>query len=451
MKPYGNKRMAWYGVCLLAFALAGCHATNSTILLDPQGEDITVTPEEIREYSGPDAPYLLTVGDEANITFRAKDYQSDKPSWDYRIEVGDSMEVRLSEEIGSRADYKIDAGDLVGISFLNNWSLNVTRTVRPDGYVTFENIGDVMAGGKTAKELEAEVTELYKQTGLIEGDPNISITIEFTNPDRLENMSRDLVVRPDGKIRIPGVKNDIQVAGLTVDEACKAVQQESSTMLRNAPVVSMVIFPFINNALAAMNGVYKVRPDGKISIPRIGDVQVAGYSTDEVREALVDACTGLLHNPVEPGVTVVTATGARIYIGGEVDRPGVYPLEATPTALQAIIMAQGPNDRSRLNSVLVIRRNPNGKPYVFKTNLHLAFEGHTENDIELRSYDVVYVPKKLISRANLFVKQYIDDIVPFDNTLGVTGSYYMNEQRTRSKARTFNYTTGVNVIPGFNQ
>jgi hypothetical protein len=123
-------------------------------------------------------------------------------------------------------------------------------------------------------------------------------------------------------------------------------------------------------------------------------------------------------------------------------------LDSAPTALQAVIMARGPNDRSRLTSVLVIRRNPNGKPYVFETNLAMALKGHTENDIPLRSYDVVYVPKKLISRANLFVKQYIDDIVPFDNSLGVTGTYYLNEQRTRSKSRNFNYSTGVNVIPG---
>ncbi len=437
---------ALLGVMLL---IAGCSVTDSTVLLDPNGREVEVTPAEIEAMSGTNLPYLISVGDQLQVAFRVKDYRQGEPAWDYRIEVGDSMEVRLSEESGDREDYRIDVGDLVGISFLNNWPLNVTRVVRPDGYVTFEQVGDVKAGGLTVKELEAKLTELYKKTDLIQGDPHITVTVDFSNPDRLENISRDLVVRPDGKIRLPALKNDIHVAGLTVDQACRAVQEEASKVLRNKPIVSMVIFPYINTALGTMNGVYTVRPDGKISLPRIGEIQAAGYSTTELKDNLVAACEGLIHNPIDPSVSVVTMTGARIYVGGEVDVPGVYPLDSVPTALQAVIMARGPNDRSRLNSVLVIRRNPNGKPYVFKTNLNLALKGHTENDIPLRAFDVVYVPKKLVSRANLFVKQYIDDIVPFDNSLGVTGTYYLNEQRNRTKSRNFNFSTGVNVIPGF--
>lgn len=66
----------------------------------------------------------------------------------------------------------------------------------------------------------------------------------------------------------------------------------------------------------------------------------------------------------------------------------------------------------------------------------------------LRGFDVVYVPKKLISRANLFVEQYIEEIVPFENTLGVTGSYYMNTQKIESKSKNNNFSSGVTVIPG---
>jgi protein involved in polysaccharide export with SLBB domain len=435
-------------VLLMAAVLAGCHATDGTILLDPRGEAIEVTPEEIRQLSGGEQPYLVQVGDQLNLAFRVRDYRSDQADWDYRIEVGDTMEVRLSQDPSGIEPYRFDAGDLVGISFLNNWSLNVTRTVRPDGFCTFEHVGDVRAGGLTPSELQEQLTRLYAATGLIEGDPNITVTVEFSNPDRLDNISRDLVVRPDGKIRLPVIGNDIKVAGLTVGEACGRIRGAASAVVKNPPVVSMMVYPYINSALGSMNGVYRVRPDGAISVPRIGEVQAAGYSVPEITDMLAGRCEGLVHNPVEPALDLVATTGGRVFIGGEVDMPGVYPLEATPTALQAVIMAQGPNDRSRLNSVLVIRRNPSGKPYVFKTNLNLALKGHTENDMPLRSFDVVYVPKKLVSRANLFVQQYIDDIVPFDNSLGVTGTYYLNTQRSRTTGRSFNYTTGVNVIPG---
>ena len=110
------------------------------------------------------------------------------------------------------------------------------------------------------------------------------------------------------------------------------------------------------------------------------------------------------------------------------------------------MMAYGPNNDARLNNVLVIRRNPEGKPLVFKINLHAAMtKGYTENDIELKPFDVVYVPKKLISRADLFVEQYIDELVPFDNSLGVTGTYYLNSQRVKSSSRNKNLNMGATV------
>ena len=124
--------------------------------------------------------------------------------------------------------------------------------------------------------------------------------------------------------------------------------------------------------------------------------------------------------------------------------PGVYPLDSCPTALQALIMARGPANSGRLNSVIVIRRNPDGKPYVFKTNLRAAMsKGYTENDIPLKPFDLVFVPEKLVVRANIFVERYIDQIVPFDNTLGVSGTYYMNEQQVNTKSRNIGATAVV--------
>ena len=101
-----------------------------------------------------------------------------------------------------------------------------------------------------------------------------------------------------------------------------------------------------------------------------------------------------------------------------------------------------------MNNVLVMRRNATGKPYIFKTNLRVAMtKGLTDNDIPLRPFDVVYVPRKFVSRADLFVEQYIDDIVPFQNTLGITGSYFMNTQKTDTKYEGRNFNAGFSVAP----
>ena len=97
--------------------------------------------------------------------------------------------------------------------------------------------------------------------------------------------------------------------------------------------------------------------------------------------------------------------------------------------------------------MIVVRRNPEGKPYVFKTNLRVALSrGHTENDIMLRAFDIVYVPKKTISKLNVFVEQYIDKLVPFDNQLGVSGQYYLNKQQIETKGKSLNFNTGAQGV-----
>ena len=329
---------------------------------------------------------------QVSTQFRLREFREGDVPWSYRIEVGDNMEVRLTAPLGETESYKIDVGDLIGISFLNNWPLNSNRTVRPDGFITMPEIGDVKAAGMSPLALRKKLTDLYAKTGIIEGEPRITVNVDFANPDRLESMSRDIVVRPDGKIRIPSINTDVMIAGLTVQEAGDTIKKEAEKVLKNKPDVNLIVFPAINQSLLAMNGVVTVRPDGRISIPKIGEIQAAGYSAEEVRKTIGEACQALTFSDMKITADVVMATGARIFVGGEVAHSGVYPLDGAPSAFQAILMAGGPTNASRLNSVLIIRHNPNGKPYVFKTNITKVLKGSTETTSYCAG-SMVYVPK----------------------------------------------------------
>lgn len=441
-------------LCLLGLGAAGTGCATSgaagdgTIIVGEQGKDRPITPAEIDTISGIDRPYYLQVGDVIDVTFAIRSMRAGEVPWDYRIETGDSMEIAFTPGTLEPGTYRIQTGDVLGISFLDNWQLNSTRTVRPDGMITAPEVGDVMARDKTALELRDELKRMYTASGIIQGEPRVTVNVDFVNLDRYGDVSRDVVVRPDGAIRLPGIDMDMRIAGLTVAEASALLEREASAVLRNKPQAGVLVFPAVTtNVLADLNGPVQVRPDGRISINRLGEVQAAGYSVDELQHVLSKLSEGLIHNPVEPSVDVLKATGGRIYVGGEVRTPGVYPLEGTPTALQAVLTANGFNNDSRLNNVIVLRRNPNGKPYVFKTNLRVALsKGHTENDIMLRPFDVVYVPKKTISKVNLFVEQYIDKVVPFDNSMGVNAQWYLNEQKVDSRSRSVNFNTGVTGI-----
>lgn len=437
---------------LLTLLGAGCatggRAGDGIVMIGENGQDRRVTPEEIDALSGIERPYFLQVGDVVNVDFDIRAVRADEPSWNYKIEVGDSMEVRFSPPELEPGEYRLEEGDVIGISFLENWQLNVTRTVRTDGMISAPGVDDVLAEGRTAMELREILADLYDRSGIVKGSPDITVNVDFVNTDRYENMSRDVIVRPDGAISLPNVGADIRIAGLTVAEAADKLAAAAEEYLANKPKVALIIFPAVDTSvLNGMGGAVQVRPDGQISIARVGDIPAAGYSLDELRHRLQERCAGLINNPVEVSTDLLKATGGRIYVGGEVNQPGVYPLEGAPTALQAVLMANGAKNTARMNNVIVLRRNPQGKPYVFNTNLYVALtRGHTENDIRLMPFDTVFVPKTTIAKLNLFVEQYIENMVPFDNSLGINAQYYMNEQQIDTKSRSLNFNTGVTGI-----
>ncbi len=97
-----------------------------------------------------------------------------------------------------------------------------------------------------------------------------------------------------------------------------------------------------------------VRPDGKISLPLVDDVQAAGLTPSELDALLTQAYARELRKPMIT-VIVKTFTGQRVYVGGEVGKPGVFELTAGMTALRAVFAAEGFLDTAKPEAVIVIR------------------------------------------------------------------------------------------------
>lgn len=134
-----------------------------------------------------------------------------------------------------------------------------------------------------------------------------------------------------------------------------------------------------------------VRPDGKVSLPLIGDVQAAGKTP----EALTADVTTLLKKYVEqPRVTVmVTAINSRrVFLLGEITRPG--PIVITPgmTILQAIASAGGPTVYANSKKIYVLR-NEKGKQSKYPFNYKEAIKGNIgSQNILLKPGDTIVVP-----------------------------------------------------------
>ena len=117
----------------------------------------------------------------------------------------------------------------------------------------------------------------------------------------------------------------------------------------------------------------------------------------------------------EVAVIVRTANGQKVFVDGEVFKPGLINIVGSLTTLQAIAQAGGAKlESARLNEVIIIRRGPDNRPVTTTVNLQDAITGTApEQDIPLMPYDIVYIPKSPIGAVDLWVDQYIRRLLPF--------------------------------------
>ena len=160
-----------------------------------------------------------------------------------------------------------------------------------------------------------------------------------------------------------------------------------------------------------LNQTQTVRPDGKIALPLIHEVNVEGRTVPELRSHLENMYTPHLKYP---DVTVVVRSlhSNKIYVGGEVNSPGTIELTGRLTALEAVMQAGGFNETTARKQSVVLVRHTKTERYGYKLNLRAAMKGSAREEIMLEPYDIIYVPRKNIVHVNTWIDQYIDDLIP---------------------------------------
>lgn len=137
--------------------------------------------------------------------------------------------------------------------------------------------------------------------------------------------------------------------------------------------------------------VVPVRPDGKISLPLLNDVQAGGLTPIKLAEEIT---TGLKKFVTDPQVTVIVSTinSQRVYILGEVNRAGAYPLLPGMTVLQALSSGGGFTQFANTKKIYVLR-NDGEKSDKFPFNYKDVIAGrHPEENIVLKAGDTIVVP-----------------------------------------------------------
>jgi polysaccharide biosynthesis/export protein len=134
-----------------------------------------------------------------------------------------------------------------------------------------------------------------------------------------------------------------------------------------------------------------VRPDGKISLPLLNDVQAAGLTPAQLNAEITSSLRKFVTDP-EVTVIVEQINSQRVYILGEVTRPGAYPLLPGMTVLQALSSAGGFTQFANEKKMYVLRRvNGNQEKYFF--NYKDVLNGkRPEQNIALKAGDTIVVP-----------------------------------------------------------
>jgi len=159
-----------------------------------------------------------------------------------------------------------------------------------------------------------------------------------------------------------------------------------------------------------LNELVTVRPDGRISLQLVGETIAAGRTPQALTELLKKEYDRELKQP-EIAV-IVRSFGARIYVDGEVEKPGEIELTGPLTVMQAISRAEGATDEA-WDEALIIRRIQGRQPLVIPVNLNAVLSGEDfSQDIGLVPFDIVYIPRSPIADVNLWVDQYIRQNIP---------------------------------------
>jgi polysaccharide export outer membrane protein len=149
-----------------------------------------------------------------------------------------------------------------------------------------------------------------------------------------------------------------------------------------------------------MSGDVTVRADGMITVPLIRDVKAAGLTPGQLADRIQEAAREFI---TDASVTVVVRqmNSRKVFITGEVARPGAYPLQNRMTVLQLIALAGGLTEFARQKDITVMRADsggavrPAGEPVTFRFNYKEVTERRNlKQNIELKPGDTVVVPEK---------------------------------------------------------
>ncbi len=158
-----------------------------------------------------------------------------------------------------------------------------------------------------------------------------------------------------------------------------------------------------------------VRPDGRISMPVVGDLEVVGLTLVELRELLTEKISEYVWSP-QISISIQQFGGRKFIILGEVGAPGVYRFQNDISLVEAIALAGGMKEYAKKGKIAIIRGDVRKQPQVkiISANFqNILKQGMLTENLAILPNDILYVGRDIVGDSRAF----LDDVVnPFFDT-----------------------------------
>jgi len=156
-----------------------------------------------------------------------------------------------------------------------------------------------------------------------------------------------------------------------------------------------------------------VRPDGRISMPLVGDLDVAGLSLTEIKDVITERISEYVLNP-QVSISVRSFGGRKFIILGEIGGPGVYRFEHEMSLIEAIALAGGFNAEAKSGEVAIIRgdirRGPKVK--IIKADMqNLLKRGMLSENLAVIPGDIIYVGRDYLGDVNNLLEEVVEPLM----------------------------------------
>ncbi len=260
-------------------------------------------------------------------------------------------------------DYKIGPQDLLEISVFEVEKLNSTVRVSSQGNISFPLLGILRVKGLTANQLERELRDLLAEKYL--QDPHVSVFIKEYRSQRISVMG---AVEKPNVFEVTGQKTILDMLALA-----GGLRDDAGHLL-------FLIRPPAVEGEASKEGKDSDRGSPKTSVIDLEELLVKGDLT--------------LNLPMIHGDVINIPVSGKVFVGGEVRRPGGFPLKGKSMTLsQAIVLAEGLKPQANGSETRIFRSSEKGVGReILSVNVYAIQKGR-EEDLSLKENDIIIVPR----------------------------------------------------------